>query len=81
LVFAFVLATASQMVFGELVPKNLAISRPYASAVWFGIPMQLVNRLLRPLILFLNRSANWTVTRLGIEPREELAGLRSVEEL
>jgi CBS domain containing-hemolysin-like protein len=43
LVFAFVLATASQMVFGELVPKNLAISRPYASAVWFGIPMQLVN--------------------------------------
>lgn len=81
LVFAFILATASQMVFGELVPKNLAISRPYASAVWFGIPMQLVNRLLRSLILFLNRSANWTVRRLGIEPREELAGVRSVEEL
>ncbi len=81
LVLAFVIATASQMVFGELVPKNLAISRPYSSAVWFGIPMQIVNRLLRPLILFLNRAANWTVRRLGIEPREELAGVRSVEEL
>lgn len=80
-VFALIIATASQMVFGELVPKNLAISRPYASAVWFGVPMQLVNRFLRPLILFLNRSANWTVRRLGIEPREDLAGVRSVEEL
>ncbi|MEX1037832.1 MAG: hemolysin family protein [Acidimicrobiia bacterium] len=78
---AFILATGTQMVFGELVPKNLAISRPFASAVWFGIPMQIVNRILQPLILFLNRSANWTVRRLGIEPREELAGVRSVEEL
>jgi len=76
-----VLATGFQMVFGELVPKNLAIARPYRSAVWFGIPMQMVNRLLRQLILLLNNSANWTVRRLGIEPREELAGVRSMEEL
>jgi CBS domain containing-hemolysin-like protein len=78
---AFALATGSQMVFGELVPKNLAIARPYRAAVLFGIPMQAVNRLLRPLILFLNGSANWTVRRLGIEPREELQGVRSMEEL
>lgn len=78
---AFVLATAGQMVFGELVPKNLAIARPWGSAVAFGIPMGVVNRLLRPLILFLNRSANWTVRKLGIEPRDELAGVRSMEEL
>jgi CBS domain containing-hemolysin-like protein len=78
---AFVLATTAQMVFGELVPKNLAISRPYRSAVLFGIPMQMVNRVVRPLILFLNSSADWTVRRLGIEPRAELAGVRSMEEL
>ena len=81
LVLALVLATATQMVFGELVPKNFAIARPYRSAVWFAIPMQVVNRILRWLILFLNNSANWTVRRLGIEPREELAGVRSMEEL
>lgn len=81
LVVVFVLATGLSMVFSELVPKNLAIARPYKSAVWFGIPMQVVNRLLRPLILFLNNAANWTVRRLGIEPREELAGVRSMEEL
>lgn len=78
---ALVIATGIQMVFGELVPKNLAIARPYRSAVLFAIPMQVVNRLLRRLILLLNHSANWTVRRLGIEPRDELAGVRSMEEL
>ena len=81
LVIAFVLATTAQMVFGELVPKNLAISRPYRSAVLFAIPMQMINRALRPLILFLNDAADWTVRKLGIEPRAELAGVRSMEEL
>jgi CBS domain containing-hemolysin-like protein len=81
LVVALVLATGGSMVLGELVPKNYAIAKPDRSAVLFGIPMQWVNRLLRPLILFLNGAANWTVRRLGIEPREELAGVRSMEEL
>ena len=80
-VLALVLATAVQMVIGELVPKNLALAQPYRSAVLFGIPLQLVNRLLRPLILVLNKSADWTVRRLGIQPRAELAGVRSMEEL
>ncbi|MBN2112499.1 MAG: HlyC/CorC family transporter [Acidimicrobiia bacterium] len=80
-VLALVLATGVQMVIGELVPKNLAVARPERMAVLFGIPLQVVNRLLRPLILLLNNSANWTVRRLGIEPREELAGVRSMEEL
>lgn len=81
LALALALATGVQMVFGELVPKNYAIARPYRAAVLFGIPMQLVNWLQRPLIVFLNGAANWTVRRLGIEPREELAGVRSMEEL
>ena len=81
LALALFLATTTQMVFGELVPKNLAIARPYPSAVWFGIPMQVVNRIWRPLVLFLNSAADWTVRTLGIEPRSELAGVRSMEEL
>ena len=78
---AIAVATGSQMIFGELVPKNMAIARPYPSAVLFGIPMQLVNRAFSPVIRFLNASANWTVRKLGIEPRDELAGVRSMEEL
>lgn len=78
---ALVLATVFQMVLGELFPKNVAIARPYPSALRVGLPMASVNRLLRPLIQFFNRSANWTVRRLGIEPRDELVGLRSLQEL
>lgn len=78
---ALVLATVFQMVLGELFPKNVAIARPLSMSRRVALPMSVVNRLLRPLIQFFNRSANWTVRRLGIEPREELAGLRSLQEL
>lgn len=78
---ALVLATMFQMVLGELFPKNVAIARPYPVAIRVGLPMAFVNGLLRPLISFFNRSANWTVSRLGIEPRDELEGLRSLQEL
>lgn len=78
---ALILATAFQMVLGELFPKNVAIARPYAASLRVGLPMGTVNRFLRPLIQFFNRSANWTVRRFGIEPRDELVGLRSLQEL
>jgi CBS domain containing-hemolysin-like protein len=78
---ALILGTLVQMLFGELVPKNLAIARPYGTAVAVAIPMGWVNGIMRPAILVLNRAANWTVRRLGIEPREDLAGVRSLEEL
>lgn len=78
---ALVVATLLQMVLGELFPKNLALARPYPVAIRVGLPMASVNRLLGPVIRFLNSAANRTVRLLGIEPHEELAGLRSLQEL
>jgi CBS domain containing-hemolysin-like protein len=78
---ALLLATAAEMVAGELVPKNVAIARPLPVAFGISRPLRLYNTLFRPLIVFLNAAANWTVRRLGIEPREELTGVRSLEEL
>jgi len=78
---ALALATVFQMILGELFPKNFAIARAYPVAVTIGLPMSWLNRLLRPVIQFFNRSANWAVRRLGIDPRDELAGLRSLQEL
>jgi CBS domain containing-hemolysin-like protein len=75
------LATAVQMILGELVPKNLAIARPLGVSFAVVTPFRLINALFRPVILFLNESANWTVKRLGIEPQEELISVRSLEEL
>ena len=78
---ALTLATALQMVFGELVPKNLAIARPARTALVFVPPVLLINMLARPLIRFLNAAANWSMQRVGIQPREELPGVESLEEL
>ena len=78
---ALFVANVASMLIGELVPKNFAIAKPFGTAVSVAIPMGWINRLLRPVILVLNRSANWTVRKFGIEPREELAGVRSLEEL
>ena len=78
---ALAIGTSLQLVLGELVPKNLAITYPYPTSVRVGIPMLAVNGFLSPIIRFLNSSANATVRLLGMEPREELAGVRSMEEL
>lgn len=78
---ALALGTSLQLVFGELVPKNVAITYPYPTAIKVGIPMLVVNTFLSPIIRVLNSAANRTVRLMGIEPREELAGVRSIEEL
>jgi len=78
---ALLFATAIQMVLGELIPKNLAVARPLGVGFAVVNPLRLLNASLRPVIMFLNASANFTVRRLGIEPREELRGLRSLDEL
>ncbi|GAA4437624.1 hemolysin family protein [Actinokineospora soli] len=81
LVIALTLATALSMVFGELVPKNLAIARPLPTARAVTIPQMAFSTVLRWLIRGLNGAANWAVRRLGVEPQEELRSARSAQEL
>ena len=80
-VFALLLATVIQMVVGELIPKNYAIARPTELALFIATPFRFANSLFRPIITFLNATANWTVRLFGIQPREELQGVRSLQEL
>jgi CBS domain containing-hemolysin-like protein len=69
------------MLFGELVPKNYALSRPLGTARSV-VPVQRVfTRALGPLIRVLNGSANALLRRVGVEPQEELSGARSASEL
>lgn len=81
LALAILIATSISMVFGELVPKNLAVARPVPTARW-SAPLQLMfSFLFRPLIRLTNNTANWILRRLGIEPAEELRSARSPQEL
>ena len=76
-----VLATGLTMIFGELVPKNLAIALPLATAKATQVPMRVFTTAMRGPIRLLNGSANAIVRSLGAEPQEELRSARSVDEL
>ncbi|MEV7965927.1 hemolysin family protein [Sphaerisporangium sp. NPDC088356] len=75
------IATVSQMVLGELVPKNAALSRPMAVARLSTPPQRIFSAVFAPLIKASNATANAIVRALGAEPQDELASARSPEEL
>ncbi|MBJ7386591.1 MAG: HlyC/CorC family transporter, partial [Mycolicibacterium sp.] len=81
LVLALLIATSLSMVFGELVPKNLAVAKPTATARWAAPVQWWFSKMLTPAINVTNGTANWILRRLGIEPAEELRSARSPQEL
>ncbi|MDF1602551.1 hemolysin family protein [Nocardioides sp. YIM 152315] len=78
---ALALSTVLTMLFGELVPKNLALARPMAVALATERFQSAFTTIARGPIRVLNGSANAIVRRLGIEPQEELRSARSSTEL
>lgn len=80
-VIGIFLATVFSMVIGELVPKNFALALPLATAK-VVVPFQtLFTTVFKPVIVLFNNTANKVIRSFGIEPKEELSGARSAEEL
>jgi CBS domain containing-hemolysin-like protein len=76
-----VFATLLSMIIGELVPKNFALALPLKTAR-IVVPFQLAfTMVFRPAVALLNNSANALLRLIGIEPKEELSGARTAEEL
>lgn len=80
-VVGMLLASAVQMVIGELVPKNWAVSRPLQVARFVAGPQHIFSTVFRPVISLLNAVANRLVRLLGVEPTDELASARTPGEL
>ena len=80
-VVGIAIATLFSMVIGELVPKNFALALPLATAK-LVVPFQAIfTTVFKPLILLFNNTANAIIRAFGVEPKEELSGARSAEEL
>jgi len=80
-VIAVTLATILSMVLGELIPKNFALAVPRQTAK-LVMPFQVAfTTVFRPAIVVLNGSANGVLRLIGVEPKEELSGARTAEEL
>ena len=80
-VVALVVSTLATTVFGELLPKNLAIADPVGVAKAVQAPVRGFTRLMRVPIRALNGAAAAILRPFGVELQEELASARSAEEL
>lgn len=80
-VASLAVATALQMILGELAPKNLAVSRPQGTSLALAPFLTVYGVIASPIIAAFNGAANWIVRLFGVEPREELPSHRSLDEL
>ena len=67
------------IIFGELVPKTLALAHPERFALVFATPVDLVGRLLAPIVWALTKVTNGITRVLGVTERDR--DVISTEEL
>ncbi|MCX8061636.1 MAG: hemolysin family protein [Anaerolineales bacterium] len=79
--FAFGLVTFLLVVFGELVPKAIALQYPERAALALAGPLVSLQKIFQPFVWILNSSANFLLSRLGIRSGEQKTNVLSVEEL
>ncbi|MFE5490742.1 hemolysin family protein [Streptomyces virginiae] len=80
-VVALALATYLHMLFGEMLPKNVALSEPVRTALVLGPPLVTLTRALRPVIFAINAFANTLLRLLRVEVKDEVAATFSDDEL
>src|SRR5262249_24538102 len=80
-VMAFLLITYMHVVFGELIPKSMALQTPDTTALWLSRPLNVFARLTRPLALLMIASANLILRALGFSPARGDETIHSREEL
>jgi CBS domain containing-hemolysin-like protein len=68
---ALVAVTFMHVVFGEMVPKNIAFSIPERAALVLAPLLYLFAQFVRPIVLTLNAIANGVLRLLKIEIRDE----------
>lgn len=78
---ALFLIVGLHVIFGEMVPKNAAVSSPDKAALLFGPPLVWLARIAKPLIWALNATANAVLRLFGIEPRDEVTSAFTAAEV
>lgn len=71
-VIALSVITFLHILFGEMVPKNIALAGPETLAIWLTPPLLAFATITRPAIAFMNWIARITLRVFGIEQKDEL---------
>lgn len=63
--------TFASIIFGELVPKRIAMQHPEAVAILVSPPMQLLSRLMGPLVRILSGTTEFILRILGFHQQKD----------
>jgi CBS domain containing-hemolysin-like protein len=80
-VLAFLIITFMHVVFGEFIPKTMALQVPDRAALWLAQPLLFFARIARPLIALMTLTGNGLLRLLGFRPAGGEEMVHSVEEL
>jgi len=67
-ILSLLVLTFFHVVVGELVPKGVSLGHSEQTALWVSTPVRLFFVVFKPLIWFLQRSSEWALRALGLEP-------------
>jgi len=78
---ALLLVSFLHVVFGEMVPKNLAFSLPDRAVLILATPLVWVSKIFMPVIWLLNAAANGVLRLFRVEPKNEAASTFTLDEV
>ena len=81
LTLSLIIVSSFHVVFGEQVPKVVALRAPEQAAALLSLPMRVFEWITSPLVWLLDRAASRVVRLLGFEASGAHSVLYSVEEL
>lgn len=80
LVLSFLLITVMHIVFGELIPKSIAIRKSEATTMFIAVPLRAFYTIFKPFIWSMNQMSNGVLRLMKIHPASEHE-IHSTEEL
>lgn len=80
-VVALLVVSYLHVVFGEMVPKNLAFSLPDRAVLLLAPPLVAVSKAFYPVIVALNWTANHVLRLFRVEPKDEAASTYTLDEV
>ena len=78
---ALIVVSYLHVVFGEMVPKNLAFSLPDRAVLILATPLVWVSKVFHPVIWLLNAAANGVLRLFRVEPKNEAASTFTIDEV
>ncbi|MBD8478538.1 hemolysin family protein [Microbacterium sp. CFBP 8794] len=80
-IVALLIVSYLHVVFGEMVPKNLAFSLPDRAVLMLAPPLVAVSKAFYPIIVALNWTANHVLRLFRVEPKDEAASTFTLDEV